>query len=38
MIKTLTRIYRETKNKSILIAAVRKGWITDSQMQEIMET
>lgn len=36
MIKTLTRIYRETKNEAYLTAAVKKMWITEAEKQTII--
>ncbi len=37
MIKTLTRIYRETRNEAYLTAAVAKRWITEAEKAQIME-
>lgn len=37
MIKTLTRIYRETRNEAYLTAAVAKRWITEDEKAQIME-
>lgn len=37
MIRTLKRIYAETKNEAYLTAAVKKIWITEAEKQEIME-
>jgi hypothetical protein len=36
MIRTLTRIYRDTKNEELLSAAVRKMWITEIDKQAII--
>ena len=36
MIRTLTRIYRATKNEELLSAAVRKKWITEIDKQAII--
>jgi hypothetical protein len=36
MIKTLTRIYNETKNEAYLTAAVAKRWITEAEKAQIM--
>ncbi len=36
MIRTLTRIYRDTKNEVLLSAAVRKMWITENDKQAII--
>lgn len=37
MIRTLTRIYTETRNKAYLTAAVKKRWITENEKAEIMK-
>ena len=37
MIKTLTRIYRDTRNEEYLTAAVAKRWITEAEKAQIME-
>lgn len=37
MIRTLTRIYKETKNEAYLTAAVKKRWITENEKAEIMK-
>lgn len=37
MIRTLTRIYTETRNEAYLTAAVAKQWITEAEKAEIME-
>lgn len=37
MIKTLTRIYTETRNEVYLTAAVAKRWITEVEKAQIME-
>lgn len=36
MRETLERIYKNTHDESYLTAAVRKGWITEEQKQEIL--
>ncbi|WP_278287071.1 hypothetical protein [Clostridium sp. AM58-1XD] len=36
MIRTLIRIYKETKNKTYLSAAVKKNWITKEEMNMIL--
>lgn len=35
MFETIKRLYVKTKNKSLVSNAVKKGWITDVQYQEI---
>lgn len=37
MIRTLTRIYKETRNEAYLTAAVKKRWITENEKAEIMK-
>lgn len=37
MIRTLTRIYTETRNEAYLTAAVKKRWITENEKAEIMK-
>lgn len=37
MIRTLKRIYEETRNEAYLAAAVKKRWITEEEKQEIMK-
>lgn len=36
MIKTLTRIYNETRNEAYLSNAVKKHWITEEDKTTIM--
>lgn len=36
MIKTLARIYKETRNEAYLAAAVKKMWITEAEKQAII--
>lgn len=38
MIRTLTRIYRDTGNEGYLDSAVKKRWITEEEKIEIMES
>lgn len=35
MYKTLKRVYAKTKNKEAIANAVKKGWITAAQYEEI---
>ena len=37
MIRTLTRIYKETRNEAYLTAAVKKRWITENEKAVIMK-
>lgn len=37
MIRTLTRIYKETKNEEYLTAAVKKRWITEAEKAQIVK-
>lgn len=37
MIKTLARIYAETRNEAYLTAAVAKRWITEAEKADIMK-
>lgn len=36
MIRTLTRIYKETRNETYLDNAIKKRWITEAEKAEIM--
>lgn len=38
MYNTLLRLYRNTGNKTLLENAVKKGWITEEEMEEIIKT
>ena len=35
MFETIKRLYVNTKNKTLVANAVKKGWITEEQYQEI---
>ena len=37
MIRTLARIYAESRNEAYLTAAVAKRWITEAEKAQIME-
>lgn len=36
MFETIKRIYKNTGNKTIVINALKKGWITEDQKKEIL--
>lgn len=35
MFDTIKRIYTKTQNKTLVVNAVKKGWITEAQYTEI---
>ncbi len=37
MVETLTRIYHKTKDKTYLENAVKKGWLTEEEKNEILK-
>ena len=37
MFDTLTRIYKKTKDKTYLENAVKKGWLTEEEKNEILK-
>jgi hypothetical protein len=37
MFDTLTRIYKKTKGKTYLENAVKKGWLTEEEKNEILK-